>query len=257
MSNKFCSKFCQSDGDCPNSAVCGSGGYCVKQQTTSDDCFAHSNCDMAEFCKQPAEGQGGACVPSCNPYSDEGCDEWFRCKWHYIAWSDEVKGECVESNSGGEVGDTCSPTNDPCQPDLSCVNVGGEGPKCFIDCNATTDMGCAKTESCLSLNASADPHHGVCVCSDPSCMGGETPDEDVTVQPVEDVVETPGIDIPEGSTPTGEDTATPGGNGDTQTPGGGGGSSGGGCATTGSGPAAPLWLLLLVGCLSLARRRTV
>jgi uncharacterized protein (TIGR03382 family) len=254
MSTKFCSKFCASAGDCEGTAVCGSGGYCVPQQSPTDECTAHSNCESEQFCKQPAEGVAGGCVPQCNPYADLGCDEWFRCRWHYISWEDAVKGECVPANMGGELGYPCDPASDPCQPNFDCVNVGGEGKRCHKDCNATTDIGCSNVESCLSLNASADPHHGICVCSDPSCMGGVEPGEDITIQPTQDVVEAPAEDTSGGSSSVGSDAPEPGGKGGggvgVQEPG------SGGCSSAGAGtaPAMPL-LLALVLLVGLRRRR--
>lgn len=252
MSSKFCSTVCESAGDCEGTAVCGSGGYCVPQQTPTDQCFAHSNCESSQFCKQPAEGAAGSCVPMCNPYADLGCDEWHRCKWHFIVWADEVKGECVAENMGGESGQTCDPASDPCQPDFVCVNVGGEGMKCHKDCNATTDNGCSSVESCLGLNASADPHHGVCVCSDASCMG-EDPVEDVVVQPTQDVAVPPVEDTAGSDDPPDDVTADPGGGGGTEAPGGGGD----GCSTSGGGtaPALPLLLALFGCCVGALRRR--
>jgi hypothetical protein len=242
MSNKFCSLFCDSDGDCPDDAKCGSSDYCVPQQAPSDQCFNHGDCSSDMFCEQPSAGAAGTCMDQCNPFADAGCDEWYDCKWHYISWEDEVLGKCVVTNDGGKEEYYCDVASDPCLPSLYCANVGGIGAKCYRDCDLNNSYGCMIWEQCLSLGISSDPRRGVCICADPSCM--DQPTEDVTSQPDSDLVSEPDSDNPgspdSSSVQPGSDT----GNSTPATPPPGG--TTGGCATTRTGHSSAILLLLML-----------
>jgi uncharacterized protein (TIGR03382 family) len=249
MSNKFCSQFCDDAGDCPAQSVCGSGGYCVPQQDPSDLCYGDDDCSGSDFCDQPAQGQAGSCQATCNPFADKGCDDWYACKWHYVSWTDGVYGVCVDTNGGGEEGYVCHPTDDPCLPNLYCANVGGSGQRCYRDCNATTNFGCKTYEACLKLGINSDPHHGVCVCNDPSCMT-QPPGEDAVETPTGDVVGEPDT----GGTPEdpGKDPVDPGKD---PVDDGNGSGSGGGCSATPSAMPGALGLFLALLATLFTRRR--
>jgi len=253
-SNKFCSEFCDTDNDCPNQTICVSGGYCVKQQTPSDQCMKDSDCTGSQFCKQAGAGTAGKCVPGCNPFADMGCAPDWDCQWVYVAWEDAIKGECVPDNGGVALGGSCSMPNAPCIPSLVCINVGGSGQKCYKDCNIQNGFGCNSSEDCLPLSMGSDPHHGVCVCTGPDCT--PDPTEDVTPQPVEDIVTRPdnGGTVP---TDTGgsskPDTRQPVDKVDDEDDD--GDEDSGGCsAVPAASPPAAAALLLLLGLLLLVRR---
>ncbi len=244
MSNKFCSISCDSDAQCPAKAACGSGGYCVPQQDPSNLCTDDDDCPGNDFCDQPSANEPGLCLASCNPFADVGCDEWYDCTWHYVGWSDSIYGICQDTNGGGQEGHVCDPSADPCRPHLFCANVGGTGKRCYRDCDATTNFGCKSYEACLSLGINSDPHHGVCVCNDPSCLATEPPVvDDLTEMPTQDVVSQPDQSSP---TQPGKDAVS---SPEEQSP----SPSSGGCSATGPAPGSPaalLLLLMLLACLA-------
>jgi hypothetical protein len=250
MSSKFCSSFCDDAGDCPDKAACGSGSYCVPQQDPSDLCYDDGDCPGSEICDQPAADQAGSCLPTCNPYADMGCDDWYDCAWHFVDWKDSIIGLCQDTNGGGDEGDVCESNDNPCRPNLFCANVGGTGKRCYRDCDATKNFGCASYEACLSLGINSDPHHGVCVCDDPTCF--EEPAELDIVTPTPDIVlwqdTTSEPELP-GVTPVDNEKPVPvveekGGDG--------------GCTATGRSTATPGLLLLALFCaLAVLRYRWV
>jgi len=207
-SQKYCSKFCDDNDDCPSGAQCGSSGYCIKKLVT-DPCAA--GCPEGTFCKREEKGAPGQCVPECNPYSDAGCAEGLVCQWLYMSWEEQVRGECVAPNGGGVEGDSCLPDTAPCLQELVCVNVGGTGHTCYRDCKTSTGIGCLSFEACLPLGMASDPLHGVCVCNDPSCMPvveEPAPQEEVVSQP--DVPFHPPDEVLAEEIPPPKDVSTPG-----------------------------------------------
>ncbi|MBM4352293.1 MAG: matrixin family metalloprotease [Deltaproteobacteria bacterium] len=257
MSMKQCSIACKTDADCPAGAGCVSGGYCVKKKPPTGSCNSKADCKPGEFCRQASADVMGMCTPECNPFGDTGCADGSVCQWVYQPFEDVVHGECVPSNDGGDEGALCLAPNPPCIQDLVCMNVGGTGAKCYRDCNSATGFGCGGDHSCLALNLSSDPYHGVCVCGAPSCM--EVPDEDVT-GPDDDVTEepeppTPGKDVKAGKDTSGSTPNPPVG----VEPGtGGGGCSLAGRTPTGASPLVPILLLAAaLYALVVTRRRRV
>jgi hypothetical protein len=206
--SKYCTMFCDSDGDCPLDTDCGSGGYCDKPAQVTTFCESDADCVSSEFCKalSPLD-ETATCVEQCNPFADSGCSPGTACQWFYKSWTDSIYGECVKNNSGGAKGDSCDPLDDPCMLYLVCINVGGTGATCFSDCNSQTGLGCGADESCLNLGVPDDPHHGVCVCNGMSC--GETPKPDITEQPVEDSYSEPDLYQPQPDVWSQPDTGTP------------------------------------------------
>lgn len=248
MSSKFCSIFCEDSDDCPPKAACGYSSYCVSQQDPSGLCYGEDDCPGSQICDHAGPGEAGSCRPICNPYADVGCDEWYDCAWHYQDEKDSIVGFCQDTNGGGDEGDFCESSDEPCRPHLFCANVGGTGKRCYRDCDATKNFGCKSYEACLSLGITSDPHHGVCACDGPSC--DETPVAEDVVSPTPDIVTSQDLSSePELPAPVDKEVPTPVVEGKT-------GSSGGCSTVPGSAPLAGSLLLALLAALFVFRVAT-
>jgi hypothetical protein len=147
---------CRNDRDCAADpliqSVCD-GGQCVQQ----------NGCDLAtgEGCAAGLEcwqhNGVGACLESCNFFSDPACAGGNAC----APVSVDGGGYCTPAGPGG-VGGLCE-TQQDCGANLSCVDDGVGNKSCRTLCN-TEDAAACPGETCISLGGTV----GVCIAP---CVG--------------------------------------------------------------------------------------
>ena len=180
-SNRYCTRPCTGDNQCPGDSTCTTSLYCSKASNLPVTCFGDQDCGDGQFCKkESAQAPTGICVGKCNPFSDVGCGESENCQWLFLSWKNEITGECIEDNAGADEGEPCG----TCRQNLVCADVG-DGSNCYSDCRVDTGLGCGSMETCMGLNQTGDPLHGICVCTGDGCDSPVS--TDVIVQPTPDV----------------------------------------------------------------------
>lgn len=152
-----CSETCQSNGDCPSNASCGT--------------FEDSRpCNLNEHC------DSGVCLVSlgvCGCMSDATCDFGLTCNPSFVNPDLQVCGRslCASLAKKGQDGEFCN-DEQGCFGNLLCELKGSDWGRCGQPCDPVADTDCGEG-LCAWLTQAADQTQPVGVCGPPENGGVE------------------------------------------------------------------------------------
>lgn len=143
----YCSRFCDTNDDCPGGSACDSGGYCLATCATSDDCRSEYSCRV--------DAGESVCLPGAFGNGDVGdtCESASDC----------VGGDFGFCAGGASFPDNycsidCGEGQGTCPTGSFCVAVS-DGSICFDSCDSNED--CRAGYEC-SFDF-GDPEVGGCI----------------------------------------------------------------------------------------------